>query len=66
MSSSSSSNSDDSTSSSSNEDILEDMDQDDLVIFQMMATMASNTNDLLNSHKMEEWGGRFVDSIVGV
>jgi hypothetical protein len=28
-------------------DILENVDQDDLVIFQMMA---SNTNDLLNSH----------------
>jgi hypothetical protein len=57
MSLSSFSNSDDSTSSSNNEDILEDMDQDDLVIFQMMATMASNTNDLFNSYKMEELGG---------
>jgi len=57
MSSSHYSNSDDSTSSSSDEDILEDVNQDDLVIFQMMATMASNTNDLFNSHKMEEWGG---------
>ncbi len=37
MSSSSSSNNEDSTSSSSDEDMLEDMDQDDLVIFQMMA-----------------------------
>jgi hypothetical protein len=35
MSSLSSSNSDDSTSSSGDEDILENMDQDDLVIFQM-------------------------------
>jgi hypothetical protein len=68
MSSSHYSNSDDSTSSSSDEDILEDVNQDDLVIFQMMATMASNTNDLFNSHKMEEWGGgcQYVDSIVGV
>jgi len=56
MSFSNSSNSDDSTSSSSDEDILKDMNQDDLVIFQMMATMAFNTNDLYNSHKMEEWG----------
>jgi hypothetical protein len=54
MSSSNYSNSDDSTSSSSDEDILEDVNQNDLVIFQMMATMASNTNDLFNSHKMEE------------
>jgi hypothetical protein len=57
MSSSNSSNSDDSTSSSSDEDILKDMNQDDLVIFQMMATMAFNANDLSNSHKMEECGG---------
>jgi hypothetical protein len=48
MSSSSSSNSDDSNSSSSAKDILENMDQDDFVIFQMMAMMDSNTNDLFN------------------
>jgi len=53
MSSSSFSNNDDSTSSSSDEDILEDMDQNDFVIFQMMATMGSNTNDLFNLHEME-------------
>jgi hypothetical protein len=57
MSSSSSSISDDSISSSSDQDILEDMDQDDLVIFQMMAKMASNTNDLFNSHEMEKGEG---------
>jgi hypothetical protein len=39
MFSSSSSNSDDFTSSSNDEDILEDMDQDDLVIFQIMQTI---------------------------
>jgi hypothetical protein len=50
MSFSSSSNSDDSTSSSSAKDILDNMDQDDFVIFQTMAMMASNTNDLFNSH----------------
>jgi hypothetical protein len=66
MSSSSSSNSDDSTSSSSDEDILEDMDQNDLGLFQMMATMASNTNDLFNSHEMDDKGGQSVDPIVGV
>jgi len=48
------SNNDDFTSSSSDEDILEDMDQYDIVIFQMMATTASNTNELFNSHEMEE------------
>jgi hypothetical protein len=66
MSSSCSSNSDDSTSSSSDKDILEDMDQNDLVIFQLMATMASNNNDLFNSHKMEERRGQYVNSTVGV
>ncbi len=66
MSSSSFSNNDDSTSSSSDEDILEDMDQDDLVIFQMMATVASNINDLFNSHKMEWGGGQSMDSTIGV
>jgi len=48
MSSSSSSNNDDSNSSSSAKDILENMDQYDFVIFQMMAMMASNTNDSFN------------------
>jgi hypothetical protein len=57
MSSSSSSNNEDSTSSSSGVDMLENMDQDDLLIFQMMAMMASNTNDLFNSYEMEERGG---------
>jgi hypothetical protein len=28
--------------------------------------MASNTNDLFNSHEMEEGRGQYVDSIVGV
>jgi hypothetical protein len=59
-------NSDDSTSSSSHENILENIDQDDLVIFQMMATMASNINDLFNSHEMEEGGGQFFNPFVGV
>ncbi len=45
---------------------MEDMNQDDLVFFQMMATMAFNTNDLYNSHEMEEGGGQFVDLNVGV
>jgi hypothetical protein len=39
MFSSSSSNSNDFTSSSNDEDILENMDQDDLVIFQIMQTI---------------------------
>jgi hypothetical protein len=42
------------------------MDQHDIVIFQMMAVMASNTNDLFNSQEMGRGGGQFVDLIVGV
>jgi hypothetical protein len=55
-----------SSSSNSDEDILEDLDQLDLVLFQMMATMASITNDLFNSHKMEKRGGQFVGPTVGI
>jgi hypothetical protein len=33
-------------SNSTDEDILEDMDQNDLVSFQMMAMATSNSNDL--------------------
>jgi hypothetical protein len=39
------------------------MDQDDLIIFQLMA---STTNDLFNSHEMEEEKGRYVNSTTGV
>jgi hypothetical protein len=39
MFSSSASNNGDFTSSSNDEDILEDMDQDDLVVFQIMQTI---------------------------
>jgi hypothetical protein len=42
------------------------MDQNDLVLFQMMAIMASYTNDLFNSHEMEDAWGQFVDPTVGV
>jgi len=41
------------------------MDQDDLIVFQLMATMASITNDLFNSHEMEEEKGRYVNSTTG-
>jgi hypothetical protein len=30
------------------------MDQDELVIFQMMTIIASNSNDLFTSHEMKE------------
>jgi hypothetical protein len=42
------------------------MDKDDLVLFQMMATMTFETNDLLNSHEMEEEGDQSVDPTIGV
>jgi hypothetical protein len=45
------------------------MDQYDIVIVQMMAMIASNTNEMFNSHEMERrrgGGSQFVDSIVGV
>jgi hypothetical protein len=42
------------------------MNKDDLVLFQMMATMTSDTNDLFNSHEMEEGRVQFVDPTVGV
>jgi hypothetical protein len=42
------------------------MDENDLVLFQVMATMASNTNDLFNSHEMEDKGGQSTDLTVGV
>jgi len=34
------------------------MDQDELVIFQMMTTIASNSNDLFTSHEMKEEVGQ--------
>ncbi len=54
------------TSSSSDEDILEDMDQDKLFIFQTMVVATTfNSNDLLISHEMEE-GGNLCGPTIGV
>jgi hypothetical protein len=73
MSSSSSSNSyflnsDDfiSYSNSSDEDVLEDMDQNDLVIFQIMMMTTFNFDDLFISREMEEQQRQFVDPIVRI
>jgi hypothetical protein len=52
----SSSSSDDLMSSSSDENILGDMGQNDLIIFQMIATMTSNSNDLFIPNEIEEGG----------
>ncbi len=40
--------------SSNHEDVSENMDQDDLVSFQMMTIIASNSNGLFTSHEMKE------------
>jgi hypothetical protein len=65
-SNSSFSNSDDFISYSSDEDVLEDMDQNDLVSFQMMAMATSNSNDLFTWCEMEEWARQSVDPTVGI
>jgi hypothetical protein len=44
------------TSFSSDDDILKNINQNDLVIFQMMTLMVSNSNELFTSHEMKEWG----------
>jgi len=61
----SSSNIDDFTFISSDEEILEDMDQDDMVIFHYMIII-SNSHDFSNSHEIEKGVGRSMDPIVGV
>jgi hypothetical protein len=65
----SSPNSDDLISSSSHENILGEMGQNDLIIFQMMATTTSNSNDLFISNEIEEGGGgmgQYVYPTIGV
>jgi len=50
------------SSSSSDENILGDMGQNDLIIFQMMATMTSNSFDLFISNEIERgvWGNMWI------
>jgi hypothetical protein len=55
------SSSDDLISSSSDENILGDMDQNDLIIFQMMA-MTFNSNDLFISNEIEGGHGAICES----
>jgi hypothetical protein len=66
FSNSSFSNSDDFISYSSDEDVLKDMDENDLVIFQLMAMVTSNSNDLFTSHEMEERARQCVDPTVRI
>jgi hypothetical protein len=42
------------------------MDEDDLAIFQMMATINSNSNEFFLSHEMEEEMGQSMNPNVGV
>jgi hypothetical protein len=65
-SNSSSSSSDGFISTSSNEKILEDMDQDDLMIFQIMLMTICNFNEFFTSHEMEEKIGQSVDIVASV
>jgi hypothetical protein len=45
-------NSDNFTSTSSDEELLEDMYENDLAFFQMMATITSNSNEFFLSHEI--------------
>jgi len=62
----SSCNSDSFTSSSSDGEIVEDMDEDDLAIFQMMDGNDNFSNKFFLSHEMEEKASQFVNPNVGV
>jgi hypothetical protein len=42
------------------------MDEDDLAIFQMMATISSNSNEFFLSHEMEDGMGQSMNPDVGV
>jgi hypothetical protein len=62
----SSSSNDGFISTSSNEKILEDMDQADLMIFQIMLVTICNFNDFFTSYEMEEGMGQSVDIVASV
>ncbi len=62
----SSCNSDSFTSSSSDGEIVEDMDEDDLAMFQMMDGNDNFSNEFFLSHEMEEKTSQFVNPNVGV
>ncbi len=50
---------------SNDNEILEVMDEDDIAIFQMMATIISNSNEFFLSHEMEEEMGQSMNPNVG-
>jgi hypothetical protein len=62
---SSSSNSDNFISTSSDEGILEDMDEEDMVIFHCMA-IPCNSHELFTSREIEEVARLYVNPTVGV
>jgi hypothetical protein len=53
------------TSISNGEEILEDMVEEDMVIFHCMA-VPCNSHELFSSHEIEEGVGQFVDPTVDV
>jgi hypothetical protein len=54
------------TSVLNDDDILKNINQNDLVIFQMMVLMAFNSNDLFTSYEMKEGMGQYMNLIFGV
>jgi hypothetical protein len=61
----SSSNTNHFTSTSSDEEVLEDMDKEDMVIFHCMA-IPYNYHEFFTSHEIEEGVGQSVDPTIGV
>ncbi len=61
----SSSNTDHFTSTSSNEEILEDMDENDMVIFYCI-TIVCDSHNFFTSHEIEEGARQYVDAGIGV
>jgi hypothetical protein len=58
-------NSDHFTSTSSDEELLEDMDNEDIVIFHCMVVFC-DSHEYFTSHEIEEGAGQYIDSTVGV
>jgi hypothetical protein len=59
------SNNDHFTSTSSDEEVLEDMDEEDMVIFHCMA-IPYNSHEIFTSHEIEEGPRQSIDPMVGV
>jgi hypothetical protein len=59
------SNNDHFTSTSSDEEVLEDMDEEDMVIFHCMA-VPYNSHEIFTSHEIEEGAKQSIDPTIGV